>query len=253
MRARKPKRFKRKRPLYQYGVFWIFFLLVLGTGGLGYFFFLSPVFEITDAQARGDNAEIEEKILPFIPRGNIFLLDVAELKQELEAAFPEIENVRVSRGLPHKVRVTFQKRVGVALWCREAFSCVLVDKNGVAFQESRPGFELLLYTSENPRIGQTVMEKERWATFLDFKARAEGIFAFQEPKFTFLSLDAVSETRADWKTSEKWEVYTNPKENTDWQLQKLQAVLEKKIPPSRRSSLLYIDLRFGDQAYIKYR
>ncbi|OHA72990.1 MAG: hypothetical protein A3A27_00730 [Candidatus Wildermuthbacteria bacterium RIFCSPLOWO2_01_FULL_47_18] len=253
MRYRKPKRIKRKKPLYRHKAFWVSFLLVVAAGSLGYFFFLSPVFRITDVQAQGDSAELQDKILPFIPQGNIFLFNSVKAKQSLESAFPEIENIKVSRGLPRKVRVTFQKKVGVALWCSEASPCVLIDKKGLAFKESKPGFELLVYTADFPSIGKAVLNADTWALLLDFKEKAEGIFAFHDPKLTFLSLNVVSETRADWKTSEKWEVYINPKESIDWQLQKLQAVLEKKIPPTRRSSLLYIDLRFGDRAYIKYR
>lgn len=253
MRYRKPKRSKKKKPLYKHKTFWVSSLLILGIGGLGYFFFFSPVFQITNVSVSGDNAELEEKILLLIPQGNIFLFNSAGLKQELETTFPEIEDVKVSRGFPHKVKVSFKKRVGVALWCAKASPCVSVDKSGIAFESDEPGIELLVYTQNSPSIGQMILDKDRWELFLDFKEKAEGILVFQDPGLHFRSLEVVSETRANWETSEQWEVYINAKEDIDWQIQKLQAVLEKKIPPNRRFSLLYIDLRFGDQAYIKYR
>ncbi|MDP2664830.1 MAG: FtsQ-type POTRA domain-containing protein [bacterium] len=253
MRYRRPKRIKKKKALYQYKAFWVSFLVVLGIGGFGYFFLFSPVFKITDAQAQGDSVELQEKIISLVPKGNLFLFNSSALRQELEATFPEIEDVKISRHFPHKVKVFFKKRVGVALWCAKASPCVSVDTNGVAFKDDTPGIEFLVYTADSPIVGQTITDKDAWALFLDFRARAEGILALEDPGAHFRSLEIVSETRANWETLEKWEVYINQKENIDWQLQKLQAVLEKKIPPNRRSSLLYIDLRFGDQAYIKYR
>ena len=97
------------------------------------------------------------------------------------------------------------------------------------------------------------MAQEQWNTILDFQKRAENLLVFRDLNLRFRSVEIVSETRANWKTSEQWEVYANLTEGLEWQLLKLQAVLEKKIPPERRSFLLYIDLRFGDQAYLKYR
>ena len=54
-------------------------------------------------------------------------------------------------------------------------------------------------------------------------------------------------------TKEGWRILLDLKENMEWQQTKLQLVLEQKIPLEKRGELQYIDLRFGDQAYIKYQ
>ncbi|MCH7604650.1 hypothetical protein IID24_01535 [Patescibacteria group bacterium] len=63
----------------------------------------------------------------------------------------------------------------------------------------------------------------------------------------------VSGARVNAETSEHWDMYINPKKNIEWQVEKLRTVFEKNVPPERRGELEYIDLRFGDQAFIKYR
>ncbi|MBI2452767.1 MAG: hypothetical protein HYV55_00870 [Parcubacteria group bacterium] len=51
--------------------------------------------------------------------------------------------------------------------------------------------------------------------------------------------------------TEGWEIYFTHEEDRSWQETKLKEVLEKQIPQEKRSRLQYIDVRFGNQAYIK--
>ena len=51
--------------------------------------------------------------------------------------------------------------------------------------------------------------------------------------------------------TEGWEIYFTQEEDRSWQETKLREVLEKQIPPEKRSRLQYIDVRFGNQAYVK--
>ena len=53
--------------------------------------------------------------------------------------------------------------------------------------------------------------------------------------------------------SEGWDSYIDPREDMTWQKTKLVEVLEKQIPLEKRTNVEYIDVRFGDQAYFKYR
>ena len=62
----------------------------------------------------------------------------------------------------------------------------------------------------------------------------------------------VSDRRFNAKTAEGWEVYFTPKEDLNWQITELKAVLENEISPERRGNLEYIDLRF-EKIYIKYK
>lgn len=59
----------------------------------------------------------------------------------------------------------------------------------------------------------------------------------------------MSEEKIDVRTAEGWAIYFNLKENLNWQITKLAAVLEKRIPQGKRENLKYIDLRF-EKVYI---
>jgi len=54
-------------------------------------------------------------------------------------------------------------------------------------------------------------------------------------------------------TREGWEIYFNLEGDIEWQITKLVAVLENKIPKEQRGDLEYIELRFGNFAPFKYR
>jgi hypothetical protein len=68
-----------------------------------------------------------------------------------------------------------------------------------------------------------------------------------------VEISIISNERLNIKTFEGWLIYFNPKEDLDWQTQKLDLVLEKQIPLEKREELEYIELRFGNQAFIKYQ
>jgi len=87
---------------------------------------------------------------------------------------------------------------------------------------------------------------------LDFHGRVRRFLIFGDEAIRIVLYNVVSGTRVNVKTSGHWEIYINPKESVEWQVEKLRAVFEKNISPERRGELEYIDLRFGDQAFIKY-
>ena len=85
---------------------------------------------------------------------------------------------------------------------------------------------------------------------MDFKEESENIgesFLFSIIAFTIGERGEIQGI-----TKEGWNILLDIKEDMGWQQIKLQIVLEQKIPLEKRGELEYIDLRFGDQAYIKY-
>ena len=55
------------------------------------------------------------------------------------------------------------------------------------------------------------------------------------------------------QTSQNFLIYFNPKEDIEKQVQKLILTFENEIPQEKRENLDYIDLRFGDKVYYKYK
>ncbi|TSC55517.1 MAG: hypothetical protein Greene041639_574, partial [Parcubacteria group bacterium Greene0416_39] len=168
------------------------------------------------------------------------------------------------------------ERKKAAQWCSSKGSCFALDRQGVIFRsDDSLGFMRVLPSdSQEPALGGRVLEASLLSTLLEFQKRVEqidllkqanirvlssGIVSNARVSFSLqanirvLSSGIVSNARVSFSLSEGWKIFFNPEESLDWQITKLRLVLEKKIPAEKRGSLEYIDVRFGNQAYLKYR
>ena len=102
-------------------------------------------------------------------------------------------------------------------------------------------------------LGEQVLAQELLSNILLFQKQMDAAALFQEVGLRVSGITVFSEDRANARISEGWEIYLNPADNIDWQTTKAKLVLDQEIPFAKRPLLEYIDLRFGDQAYIKYR
>jgi len=264
-RARRIRARKSRFPSRFFGIGLLFIILVVL---LGYIFFFTGLLTIDNVEIVGakkiEQGEVMNLVEEFIPRNilfwkvtNIVLLSAQDIEQKLAEVFPEIRSVRVEKKFPHSVLVTIQERRGVAVWCQdeEKQECFALDANGIVFERRNPGEFLPLLNFFNPveaRIGENIIKEELLEHILDFHGRVRRFLTFGDEAIRIVLYNVVSGARVNVKTSEHWEIYINPKESTEWQVEKLRAVFEKNIPPERRGELEYIDLRFGDQAFIKY-
>jgi arginyl-tRNA--protein-N-Asp/Glu arginylyltransferase len=53
------------------------------------------------------------------------------------------------------------------------------------------------------------------------------------------------------KTSERWQIYFDPRQNIDMQISKMNVLLKDQIPAEKRKNLQYIYLQYKDRAYYK--
>ena len=289
MRAKRYKlqrRLKQKRSrvkkLLKSRIFWftIFGFFVLAGSTYGIFF--TPFFQIKHIEIRGNKNIAEEKLqeaaskylqrkVAFFATNNFFLANAAGVAAKIQTVFPEIESVAVQKKFPDKVRVTVQERQGIATWCqnktlrvelegsqeqttRSIRQCFTLDKQGVIFEETESAKEVIL-SSEGVEaaLGDQVVDPVALERMLQFQRSVAAFPLFEQVGLRVLSLLVVSKERVNAGISEGWEIYFNPSAGVDWQIQKVKLVLEQEISSQRRPFLEYIDLRFGDQAYIKYR
>ena len=249
--------------------------------GVFYGIFFTPFLKIKHIKIEGvqkvSSDSVQEVVKEYIPKrfiffeiNNFFLVNVKEVSKEVKAAFPEIETVVVDTLFPNKVKIIVQERGKVAIWCQQKnytveFSegegvarsfrqCFALDNNGVVFEEKEPEQEVIIHNEkESAVLGEQVMKPEALSKLLLFQKEIDSLPLFQEVGLRVISFTVVAEERVHAKISEGWEAYLNPTENLDWQTTKLKLVLQQEIPFDKRPFLEYIDLRFGDQAYIKYR
>ncbi|MBI2098506.1 MAG: FtsQ-type POTRA domain-containing protein [Candidatus Wildermuthbacteria bacterium] len=263
-------------------VFWVGILGFFVLAGSTYGIFFTPFFQIKYIEIRGNENIAEEKLrqatseslqrkVAFFATNNFFLANAAVAAAKIRAVFPEIELVAVQKKFPDKVRVTVQERQGIATWCqnkilrveleglqeqttRSIRQCFALDKQGVIFEEMESGKEVILSAEGvEAALGDQVVDPVALERMLQFQKSVDAFPLFEQVGLRVLSLLIVSKERVNAGISEGWEMYFNPSERIDWQIQKVKLVLEQEISSQRRPFLEYIDLRFLDQAYIKYR
>lgn len=227
------------------GIFAVFFGAFFVYG-----FFFSGVFDIKHIEITGNRKIETEKILQVVQSNahHFVLLNINKLGEVLLNEFPEIGQVTIKKKPLDSLKIIVTERRGVAIWCKEE-QCFALDSQGIIFEKRNPG-EFLPLIRFLRRIevdlGDKIIVEESLAKLLLFH---ENIKRF----LNVLQYTIISEERINVEISEGWDVYIAPKGNIEWQVDKLKVVIEKNIPEERRANLEYIDLRFGDQAFIKYR
>lgn len=236
---RKPYRVKKKKSILKSRLFW---RIVLGSVLLGvasYFFLLSSIFQVKEINIFGSPAFYGE-IQKSIYGKNIFLVDLESIKKEISEKFPKIAAIDIKKRFPDKVIVQVEERRAAAVFCR-ADACFLIDKEGVIFQNAATSSDLL----KIQKAEEAVLTSKIMSSILAAESKLKDISVLTKEYWV------VSNERLNIKTSEGWEIYFDPAKDLNWQITKLEAVLEQEISPDRRKSLQYVELRFGNLASYK--
>ncbi len=247
---RKPHQFKRRKSFLINRFFWLSILVVSALAGFLYFLFFSDTFQIKEIRVEGEEEVSEERIISLFPLKNIFLIDVAGIKNDILNKFPQIEKIEIKRKFTDVIEINVSERKAIANWCREE-ECFLMDAKGIVFKKEllENGFCKIgdIQNSEFS-LGEKMIEEEELSQILKVSGQLEPNLELPLEKFLIFSEDKLAA-----KMTEDWEIYFNLQKDIDWQLVKLTAVLEEKIPSENRKDLEYIELRFGNFAPYKYK
>ncbi len=260
---RKPYRFKKKKSIFKNRFFWLTILILIILGGIFYLICFSSFFQVRKIEIVGNQKTETEKLLRniekklekkifFFPSQSIFLVNLKEINNLLLEKFPQVASVNLKRRFPDALSIEIKEREPVAIFSQQEKN-FFIDKEGVIFEEIfQEEWEMFkikkLNLGKALNLGEKVVLKEELAQILEFGQKLK-----EDLKISPIEFLIISEEGINIKTSENWEIYFNPIENTEWQLTKLKAVLEKEIPQEKRKDLEYIDLRFGNFAPYKYR
>lgn len=241
-------------------------LIFLGDGGI--YFFSLPYWRIKHLEFAGveglDRKAIEtnvydilqRKTLYFFSSYNIFLASSEEIERALKKRFPKIERVNIDKQFPDILKIYVHERVLWGIFCGEnsgTASCAYIDKTGFAY-ESSPDFQgslLVKIKSDFPefKIASQVIEPE----LLD-----EMFFLSREVK-RIINADVIgyelfhkipSEIRV--LTGDGFKIYFNRKDDFKNAFSVLKKVMDEEIKDKRRE-LEYIDIRFGNKAFFKFK
>ena len=247
---RKPHSYKRRKSILKNRFLWLGILVFLFLFGSAYFLFFSDFFIIEKVIVSGEQKVQQEAIKSSIPSKNIFLIDIKTIRAEILDNFPQIAEVEIKRGFPDSLDVLVIKRFPLANWCQDEL-CFLLDNEGVIFEkiiEVQPRYVLIKGEEIVQRkLGEQVIEKDDLAHILDIETSLKSELEIPVKEII------VAKEKLIVRTIEGWEIYFNLEGDIDWQLTKLAAVLEEKIPQEKRKNLEYIELRFGNLAPYKYK
>jgi cell division protein FtsQ len=242
-------RVKKKKPFFKKPIFWISIFLILILAGVSYALFFSNIFKIKEIEISGEERIQKEDFKKFlkdkIATKNILLTKLSPIRNEILKNFPQISSIEIKRKFPSTLIFKISERKEVAALCQKE-DCYLVDKEGIAFE--RGGEGILKIERENfgdgIKPGDRVIEKEILDKILEISKRIE---------LGIEKVSIISEDNLHFKTFQGFEIFIDPQKDIDWQITKLKVALENAIPKEKLNELEYIDLRFGNFAYPKYK
>ncbi|MEK9208633.1 MAG: FtsQ-type POTRA domain-containing protein [Patescibacteria group bacterium] len=144
-------------------------LVVLGA--LGWVFFFSSVFAVTDIRVSGAQSIGDERVhtvvrelldrrtlLMFQPARNIILLDTEAVSASVKSNYDTMRSVVVRKQYPHTLEVIVTERVAFGLWCRDD-ECKYFDRDGARWGSAVPSRGPLLVRVQDGRTDSDVPER----------------------------------------------------------------------------------------------
>jgi hypothetical protein len=204
---------------------------------------------------------------PFFAPNNIFLYGPRELESGVVDFFPRIRSVQVSRSalLANVITVKVEERREFALWCTHPgkwgevapAGCYSMDDTGFIFATASSssknifsgGIAVAISTTspqENP-IGRSFAP-----------GRLPGILAIFD-RLGQIGLTptgaSIDDNGADFVVplTQGFDVKASFGQDTEALIRNLQLILSAEVLKDKQADIQYIDLRFGDRAYYKFK
>jgi hypothetical protein len=204
-----------------------------------------------------------------IPRDSLLFFNAAEFKGVLEQAFPAIEFSALDASFAHGLQVLLERRELFAVVCNdnrpseegnppppEIVRCVYIDRHGFAYDNApHTRGPLLLKISMDREVlplGETVIPAGQLERLDFFRDRLEDLIGVPIVGFR-LRGRLPGEIRV--VSAAGFEIYLNRDDDFENVYQVLERVLAKELREKRRplEALEYLDLRFGNKAFLKFK
>lgn len=213
------------------------------------------------------NSNMEGNYLWLFPKSNFLICPEKKIKSELLQKYKRIKDISFSNEEPDKLEVLVSEYEGKYLWCgisiptlnknNDDNKCYFLDNKGYVFDEA-PYFSgevyFKFYGHNNGELLGSYFLKDYWVNIISFKNNLEQLnlrpTAFwldeNEDGNMALSYGPMIGPRIIFKMDSDFEKLA----------ENLQAALSTEPLQSnfknKYSSLLYIDLRFGNKVYYKF-
>lgn len=273
---RRPRRFSFRRFLYA-GICLVF-LCVLGAL---YYMLQLPLLRFSDVHVAGLQTLSSEEVMGavradlagtyffLIPRDSYFFVSGAYLEERLKKQFSRIAEVAVKKTTGQPLSVTITERSVWGIVCEKANSvggsqevlpvqekktdaCFYIDRSGTAFEDVSSFAGSLfpvIYKEEPGMLGQIAVapaDVEFFESSRDFLHLASGLSLFS------MESQKTSPNDMHLYLKEGWELIVPRDKSPEEWTHVLDVLLSGEIK-DRKKDLLYVDLRFGNKVFYKFR
>jgi|SRR3989338_7498505 len=257
--VKKRKRSSPKKIILAVGVF---FLIIFILAVIIYLLRL-PALQIKKIEIDGNYAieklGIEDKIneyltgsyFYFIPKKNYFLARPAAIEKTLLETFLRIGGATIQKKPFNGIAVEIRERELWAIYCSQ--KCFFIDKSGFMYEEAftNSGNLIRIVKTDNEKLGiggyALTEETINIFTRLEEKINLSGLGPVMEYN---LSLKSPGEIKI--KTGEGFYLELSLDDDFNRVFMILETVLNEEIK-EKRGNLDYIDLRFGQKVFYKYK
>lgn len=203
------------------------------------------------------------KYFSIFPKTNIFLYPQKTIEKNLAAAFPRIVGVSIKLDTERMLAISISEREPFALWCgREMVevkaydACFYLDDKGFVFAKA-PQFSANAYFEfygkgilpEDDPIGHHFLPPLSYQHIIKVREELEN-FGIHP-----LKIFVVGDGRAEFLATGNYRVYINIDQDISALLSNMQAIFHSRSwgDAARSGTLEYIDFRFGNKVYYKYK
>lgn len=239
-------------------------IIILLLGGVFYIIRL-PKFQLSEIEFQGLTALSSEELkdtmfrltegvyLFAIPRRALFFISPSRLGERLKKEYPRIEDVEISRRFPNRLWVVIKERIPWAIFCVEGKSCAYIDSTGFAMEES-PDTQGSLIRKINAlsgafEIGDRALDPLLMDKLLMLGERTERTL---ESKVVKYEVEHPSAKEVKLYVDEGFYLIFLRDDDFDNAFRVLKKILEGEIK-GKRAQLEYIDLRFGNKVFYKFK
>lgn len=210
----------------------------------------------TDIEQAGRDAVAGKQWLIF-PRNNFFIISSVRVRDHLREAFPQAAEIRVEKKFPNRLIVTVGERTLWGVVCSRPNassppeSCFYLDHAGTAYEElaSVEGWLIpIIYIPEKSVIGSQAVPQET----LDFFDQAKDALTPINGNLVLLAVSSSTPSDVRLTLAENWDILVSSSRPPSEWVKILRTVLDKDIG-EKRAELEYVDLRFGNKVFYKYK
>lgn len=228
-------------------------------------FFHIPFFKVQKIVIKGNNLisvdilrdkisqRLKGKYYGVFPRDNIFIVPQGNIKEDILNYITRVKDVQLDRKLFFRnLVINITERQSAGILCQTE-NCFFVDEDGLVFEEA-PYFSGNIYlrffdertaSSSGVIIGELILPTEEFRKLTDFNELIPKI------NVNISKMVLKKENIYELYTLEGWRVLTNNQNNPNDLFINLAAILNEV--GSRRQNLDYIDLRFGNKVFYKFK